>query len=515
MKLRKVLLPLLICSLLTGCWQAEPEEAEALTPLSSLEEEHTEPPVSSSITTDVFSLPYAPGQTVDPLTCSDGMQQTISSLLYEGLFRLNEQFEPEPWLCESYHCIPSDREEDPSCTYTFVLRSGVFFSDGTPLTAEDVKDTLIRAQTSPRYGARFRQVRSISAEDNTVTITLTSPNTGFPALLDIPIVKRSTASDPIPCGTGPYLFSSTDTTAYLVANQSWWRGETLPIDRISLAEAADYDTMLYRFSTHDVQLVTADLIGTNPITATGNISYHDANTTVLQYVSCNTTRAPLNNVMLRRALSIGFNRSLLVSAFLSGHAAATHFPVSPVSPLYPHHLEERYSMEAFTEALTLSGYIPEQPLVLLVNSENSFKVAVSNYLATAYTAAGVPVNVQALPWEEYTAALNAGEFDLYYGEVKLTADWNLTDLVGTDGTLNFCGKVDPMADQLLSSFSTAEDRVAAMEALCSHLRTQATLFPICFKSTSVLTQSDVLENLISTMTEPFYGITDCTIHLNS
>ena len=70
-----------------------------------------------------------------------------------------------------------------------------------------------------------------------------------------------------------------------------------------------------------------------------------------------------------------------------------------------------------------------------------------------------------------------------------------------------------MADQLLSAFSSAEDRTAAMEALCGHLRTQATLFPICFKSTSVLTQTNVLENLTSTMTEPFYGLTNCIIHL--
>lgn len=42
-----------------------------------------------------------------------------------------------------------------------------------------------------------------------------------------------------------------------------------------------------------------------------------------------------------------------------------------------------------------------------------------------------PVEVNALPWEEYNAALAAGNFDLYYGEVRLTADWNLTSLLGS------------------------------------------------------------------------------------
>ena len=513
MTLRKIVLPLLLaCALLTGCEQAAPAEDEELTPIPILEELPELP--SRNILPQVFSLPYAPDQTLDPITCPDGMQQTVSSLLYEGLFRLNEQFEPQPWLCERYTYTPPERETSTACTYTLVLRSGVTFSDGTPLTAADVKATLNRAKTSERYGSRFSFVQSISAEETTLTITLSRPNTGFTALLDIPIVKSGTEDDPVPLGTGPYLFSTTDTTAYLVANQSWWRDDSRPVDLITLTEAADRDTMLYRFTSHDVQLVTADLTGTAPISATGNISYQDADTTVLQYIGCNTTREPLNNVVLRRALSLGFNRSHLVSAFLSGHAMAAQFPVSPVTNLYPAELEERYSLERFTESLAACGYTPEQPLSLLVNSENSFKVSIAQYLAETYTAAGVPVEVRILPWEEYTAALAAGDFDLYYGEVKLTADWDLTALLGTNSPLNYCGRVDPVADQLLTAFSAAEDRAAAMENLCRHLRSQAALFPICFKSTSVLMQSGVLENLTSTATEPFYGLSDCIINLH-
>ena len=504
----------LSCALLIGCGAGNTPDNEDLTPIP-VAEEQPETSASRSILPEVFSLPYAPDQTLDPITCPDGMQQTVSSLLYEGLFRLNEQLEPEPWLCESYTCTLSEEENDSSCTYAFRLRSGIMFSDGTLLTAADAKAALIRAKGSERYGSRFSYVRSITAEENILTITLSRPNTGFIALLDIPIVKSGTEEDLVPIGTGPYLFSSTNTTAYLVSNQSWWRDAPRPVDLITLAEAADRDTMLYRFTTHDVQLVTADLTGTAPISATGNVSYQDANTTILQFIGCNTAREPLNNVLLRRALSLGFNRSHLVSAFLSGHGMAAQFPVSPVTDLYPTELEARYSLERFTEALAATGYAPERSLTLLVNSENSFKVAIAGYLAETYTAAGVPVEVLSLPWEEYTAALAAGEFDLYYGEVKLSADWDLTDLLGTTGSLNFCGKVDPLADQLLAEFIAAQDRPAAMESLCRHLQSQAPLFPICFKSTSVLMQTDVLENLTSTMTEPFYGLTDCTIHLQS
>ena len=52
-----------------------------------------------------------------------------------------------------------------------------------------------------------------------------------------------------------------------------------------------------------------------------------------------------------------------------------------------------------------------------------------------------------------------------------------------------------------------------MKSLCRHLQEQTPIIPVCFKSTSVLTQTGVLENLVSTASEPFYGLEDCTVHL--
>lgn len=496
---------LLVPALLTGCWQEArpvPEDDGPLQPGG--EQEATE---SRVILPERFALPYAPDRTLDPITCFDGMQQVVASLVCEGLFRLGPDFEPEPWLCTSYTYDPAVP------AYTIALRPGVVFSDGSPLTAADVKATLNRARNSERYQARLSEIKAVSAAEDTVTITLSTPNSALPALLDIPIVKAGTEKNAAPVGTGPYLFSQEESGAYLIANQSWWQGDSQPVDRISLVESADQDTMLYRFTSHDVQLITADLTGTSPISATGNINYRDANTTILQYVGCNITRAPLDNAAFRRALGLGINRAYVVSAFLSGHGTAAQFPVAPSSPLYPTSLETRYSLDAFTSALQACGYMAERPLTLLVNSENSFKVSVAGYLAESFTASGVSTEVRALPWEEYSAALASGNFDLFYGEVKLTANWDLSSLLATDGALNYVGWADPQTDQLLASYTAATDRAAAAEALCKYIQSQAPILPVCFKSTSVLIQANVLEGLSPTMAEPFYELSACTIHL--
>ena len=158
-----------------------------------------------------------------------------------------------------------------------------------------------------------------------------------------------------------------------------------------------------------------------------------------------------------------------------------------------------------------SGHI--RTLTLLVNEENSFKVSAAEYIAQALSDFDLHIQVEALPWEEYTAALAAGNFDLYYGEVKLTADWDLRRLMVAGGSLNYGGWSDPETDQLLAAYAAAEDRAAAMEALCARLAEQAPILPVCFSATSVLYQTGAITGLSPTMAEPFYDLSSCVIHL--
>lgn len=501
---KSMAIALAMACLLTGCWQEElPEEPEDILP--PFEEEPEEE--SKSTLPERFALPYMPGRSLDPVDCADGMQQVAASLMYEGLFRLDGTFEPQPCLCISY------THDETASRYTFNLRPGVQFSDGSPLTGRDVKAALDRARISDRYGSRLSGISSISAGGDSVTISLNSPNAALPALLDVPIVKAGGQDGAVPAGTGPYFYAEEETGAYLIANQSWWRGESQPLERIALVEAADSGAMLYRFSSHEVQLITADLTGVTAVSTTGSVGCVDAETTVLQYVGCNTARAPLDSPALRRALSAGINRANVVGAYLSGHGRAAAFPVSPVSPLYPADLEESYSVDHAASAVAVSGYAPEAPLTLLVNQENGFKKAIAQYLAESWTAGGIPVEVRVLPWEEYAAALAAGDFDLYYGEVRLSADWDLGSLLEPGGALNYGRWSNPDTSRLLAEFAGAPDRGAAMRALCVHLKDQTPILPVCFKSASVLTQAGVVEALTPTAAEPFYALGQCVIHL--
>ena len=510
--MKKRVLSLLLSGLLllplTGCWEEEPVDAGGpLVPEESQGETDPEEMDTAVLLPLSFALPYDAGQTLDPLTCADGMQQVVGALLYEGLFQLNTNLEPQPWLCERYTYDPE------TFTYVFTLRSGVTFSDGSALTAADAAATLRRAKNSQRYSSRLAQMVSASGEGSTLTVVLSGTNTGFPALLDIPIVKSGSEGDEVPVGTGPYYYTQDDGGPCLLANTDWWKGDGQPVERIGLSSAVDRESMLYQFTSHDVQLITADLTGTAPISATGNVSFQDADTTIFQYLGINVTKAPFDDPSVRRALLQGVDRDTLTGAFLSGHALPAQFPVSPVSSLYPDDLEQTYAYDTFAQALEDAVDSRTWDLTLLVNQENSFKVSAAEYLAQTLSASGVVISVKTLPWAEYTAALAAGDFDLYYGEVKLTADWDLRPLLAIGASLNYGGWANETTNSLLAAYASASDRTAAMQNLCAHLQQQVPLIPLCFKSTSVLIQTDVVEGLTPTMTNPFYNLSSCVIHL--
>ena len=152
--------------------------------------------------------------------------------------------------------------------------------------------------------------------------------------------------------------------------------------------------------------------------------------------------------------------------------------------------------------------LQNQTLVFLVNSENVSKSSAAQRIAYQMEAAGLTVELRQLAFEDYAAALSAGEFDLYLGETVLTADFDLSPLLGSAGALNYGGWRDGETDGLLSAMHAAApaDKPAAAEALFARLNDQVPVVPIAFKNGSVLTQWGQLSGLSPVRGNVFYSI---------
>lgn len=507
--MKRLLFVLVLCLslLLCGCAEesADTEEDDFL-----LVGDLSTPDEPLIHTASSFTLPIYSGQTLDPITCSEGIQRSVSALLYEGLFTLSPSFEAEYCLCDSY-------EYDPlTFVYTFHLRPDVTFGDGSPLTARDVLATLNRAQISERYGARFVSVSSMRAVGtDSIRIALTRGDATFPALLDIPIVRSGTEKDLIPLGTGPYLYITEGARDYLRANGAWWRGNVQPLVRIELSPVRDEDTAAYRFSSGEVQLLHSQLLGISGVSSTTGINVAFADTTELLYLGFNVSSVP--DAALRRALSLGVDRESLVSGYLSGYAKSVWSPISPVSPLYPKELERSFQRKDFENALEALGYGDEgeaaaRKLTLLVNEESSEKVSIAASIAAGLSHAKLQVNVKSLPWDRYIEALQTGSFDLYLGEVRLAPNWDFSPLVGSLGSMNYGYYSDVTMDELMQAFRSAGTAAAARQ-FCSYLAQQSPIIPLCFRTDTILTHKAVLSELTPTSANPFYGLENWEVTL--
>ena len=309
---------------------------------------------------------------------------------------------------------------------------------------------------------------------------------------------------------------------YLARRTDWWQDKAMPLERIELTACKNTDSMAYAFYTHDIQMLVCDLTGTNTSNVYGSGSYTDIPTSVMQYIGFNVTRAPFNDPKLRAALSLGMDRAGGVSAFLLGHGQTAQFPLSPSAVVYPKDLEETYSPDSYRSAMETAGYTSGEKSVsvtMLVNEENSFKVSMARKLASDLSQYDVKIDVEALPYEDYLAALKAGDFDLYYGECKLTADWDLSPLLSPGGALNYGGVRDTQLETLLTVFRTAsegEGRQTAARELCSYLKEQAPLVAVCFKSNSVLLPEGAVKNDIHpTVSDPFADFQDWQLNMKS
>ncbi len=516
-KKRLLILVLALCLLLPllGCSGADADE-DSNQIYNELADYYKQKDRDKSTTISSFALPYLQGITLDPITCPDGTQQDIGQLLYEGLVQLDLQMQPQAALAQSWSY------DAATYTWTIHLRSGVTFTDGSAFTAADAAASLNRAKASARYGGRLSQVSSISASGSqTLIIRLSRANSSFISLLDIPIVKSGTEGELVPIGTGRYAYVAASGTesAHLVVNQKWWQQKSLPIQQVGLYTCKNSDTVSYAFYAREVQLLRCNLSDTASTGAVSSGDFTDADTTVLHYLGFNTTRAPFNNAALRQAVSLGIDRAGCVSSFLMGHGTAAQFPVHPSSSLYPEKLAKTYSPDDFNTAVTAAGFGPDAKTVsvtLLVNSENSRKRDAAAKIAAALSTSALQVSVAAVPWNEFVSRLQSGNFDLYYGEYKMTADWDLTDLLSAGSAHNYGRFSDANFTALLTAERSAvgDAHADAAAKLYEVFQQQMPIAPICFASSSILTTSGAIEGLTPSLTDPFYNLSDWKVRFS-
>ena len=437
----KKILSLLLCLLLLAGLTACATEEEAYTPTGKalyIEGEETTPTEESSVD-QYLVLAYYPTESLNPYQCGNYTNRTLFSLLYQGLFATDADYDVEPILCSRYTVTDDMR------TYVFYLDNATF-SDGTRVTASDVLASYQAAMDGPIYGGRFAHVTEITAsEDGGIIFRLDTAMEDLPILLDVPIVKASDVEAERPVGSGPYYYETASTGLRLRRRNDWWCTSDLAVkaSSIPLTEVESNLDTRDEFEFSDVGLVCADPCSDSFVEYRCDYELWDCENGTFLYLACNMESKVFSNAKIRSALTYAIDRETIASTYYRGFAQVATLPASPSSPYYNTQLAARYSFDAekFAMAVSEAGYIGME-VKLLVNQDDTLRLRVARDIAQMLTNCGLKVTMVEVSTSRYKEQLLYGTYDLYLGQTVLSPNMDLSPFFRSYGSLRYGGLTD-------------------------------------------------------------------------
>lgn len=438
---------------------------------------------------DPFTLAYYPDETFNPLSCADFTNRMICSLVYQGLFTTSRDGEIIPILCKSY-TASSDLT-----VYDFTIDPTATFSDGVPVTPEDVVASLRESMDYKYFGRRLRFVNAIEVtEDREVRIYLMQPNGNLPLLLDIPIVKAAEVEAENPLGTGPYKLHGYGRNRSLVRRDNWWcesNDFVLDYDKIPLVPAQTPAEVRDSFEFYGVDLVCADPCSDLYAEYRCDYELWDCDNGIFVYLAINEDSPVFQSAEVRRAISRGINRDLLADKYYRGFAKGAALPASPSSPFYTPALAKQYDYDPTAYQMSMS-LVKGQKITLLVNSSDSLRLRVAQEIGRMLNTSGLLVEVDARTEDYYYGALREGEYDMYLGQTKLSPNMDLSVFFAEDGPLNYGGLDDVgMYTMCLQAVENQGDYYTLHQAVME----DGYLCPVVFRSYAIYATRGVLDDL--------------------
>lgn len=366
----------------------------------------------------ILNLAYSEIDTLNPFTCTTAANLQILRLVYGSLYTLDKNYNPVADLAVS--------GEVADKTVTVRLGS-VRFSDGTPVSVTDVKASFEKAKASPAYAARLANFESAGAyEGNIVIFTLINSDPYALSCLDFPIIKGG-ADTELATGCGRYIPRYSGEDIYLTANSAK-QGFNPAIKTVKLVPVRDETSVISSLEIGNTCFNYNDL--SDGIYSRINAKTVEMGINNFVYLAFNNSSAMFSDKLLRQAVNLAVDRQEIVSTAFQGHARIAYTPFNPDwYPLVSKDLVVSQNLTKASELISQSVIdITSAEVVMLVNSENRFKLETAEFIEEYLVALGFKVRLQKLSSESLTNALKEGNYDLYIGETKLAPNMNLSPL---------------------------------------------------------------------------------------
>ncbi|RDC71218.1 hypothetical protein DLJ49_15390 [Rhodovulum sp. 12E13] len=416
-------------------------------------------------------------RTLDPSVDTSPISLNVFQNVYSALTQIAADGGVEPELATGW------TSNDDSTEWTFTLREGVTFHDGTPLTAEDVVWTYekIMADEGSPVRAYLSRVDTVEATgDYEVTFTLSAPFAPWPRQLTLVSIlpsdtyqeRGAEAFNTDPVGSGPFRIVSwdKDEAVTMEAFDDYWGGRPA-IDRViwrpvpsDSARAAG----LLSGELDVVPLLPPALV--ERIAAADGVEVKTVASNRVLYIGFDTNTPPYDDVNLRRAIDHAINREAITERLLRGLGEPMGQIVAPVTFGYDPAIEPTpYDPDRARELLAESNYDGEELTFLYPNNRYAFGTEVAQALGGFLDDIGVNVRLEGMEYSAYFPLWLGKELNSIhmfgFGPSIMDAQLPLGSLLASDSRGYWS---DPKVDELIAA-QLAEADPEARQALISEI----------------------------------------------
>ncbi|MEC0369408.1 ABC transporter substrate-binding protein [Paenibacillus chibensis] len=382
---------------------------------------------------------------LDPAIVTDGESLKIGHQVFDSLLEYKEgETEVQPALAESWQVSPDGLK------YTFKLRQGVKFHDGTDFNADAVVFNFKR-WSDPKSEYKFtddsfdyydsmfgpdgsRVIKDVTAVDaNTVEFTLTQPQAPF--LQNIAMTCFGIASPTAikekkenfknePVGTGPFVFKEwkRNDSITLEKNPNYWKQGLPKLNKVIVRSIPDNSARFNALQNGEIDIME-DL---NPddlsvLESKSDLQKINRPSFNVAYLGFNLKKKPFDNVKVREALSHAVNKQGIIDAFFAGQAKPAVNPMPPTLWGYNDSIQDYdYNLDTAKKLLADAGYpngLPDPVTFYAMPVSRPYMPdgkKVAEAIQADFEKIGVKVNIQSPEWATYLDDTKAGAKDDIY-----------------------------------------------------------------------------------------------------
>lgn len=377
----------------------------------------------------------------DPAFAYDNNTNAVVCQITEGLLAFDQDNKLVPKLAESW-------EQKDDLTYVYQIRKDVNFSDGTPMTADDVVFSLNRIKDASQgsyLNWMYANVASIEKTgDWEVTVKLSSPDALWqyvPATTAGHIISQKFyeekgddfgKTDVGLLGTGPYVFDSwtKDSEIVLTENENYWdkdnNAKNAP-KKLDYKVITEGTTLVSALQSGQVDLtmgVPTDQIPVikknDSLTVTESISFGT------DYIAFNTQREPFNDVNVRKAIYYALDRNQILENITNGtvseasasmiNEALCTFNEDDWKTYLESAPDYEYNMEKAKEYLAKSS-VPDGFECNIICNQTATQNSIALLLQTALKELNITLNIEKVTEDERVSIFNGGnnrDYDMIF-----------------------------------------------------------------------------------------------------